>query len=203
MKRSAILGAAAILASALGSPAMAQEVIYNPGYCAQFYPNANCQNRGPGNPYTGSYQRQVSQNQAYRDSTYRDSTWRNSYNRWDDNSGFWPGECGRRVGGRSARGASPPPRSAPKPMPAATALSASPAPGSAARMAGSISASEALRSSARRRPQRPPFSMRRIRSRRPRRGSGPLRTSLVFEPPEIGPMRRLGSPHTDRFNSPV
>jgi hypothetical protein len=23
-----------------------------PGYCAFFYPNANCQNKGPGNPYT-------------------------------------------------------------------------------------------------------------------------------------------------------
>jgi hypothetical protein len=34
----------------------AQEVIYNPGYCAQFYPNATCQNKGPNNPYTGDYQ---------------------------------------------------------------------------------------------------------------------------------------------------
>ncbi|MEA2821824.1 MAG: hypothetical protein QOJ86_3828 [Bradyrhizobium sp.] len=45
--------AAALAAAALASPAGAQEVIYNPGYCAQFYPNANCQNKGPGNPYTG------------------------------------------------------------------------------------------------------------------------------------------------------
>jgi hypothetical protein len=52
----ALLGAA-LLAAALAGPAAAQEVIYNPGYCAQFYPNANCQNKGPGNPYTGSYQR--------------------------------------------------------------------------------------------------------------------------------------------------
>jgi hypothetical protein len=52
----AILGAA-LLAAALASPAKAQEVIYNPGYCAQFYPNANCQNKGPGNPYTGNYRR--------------------------------------------------------------------------------------------------------------------------------------------------
>ena len=78
MKRSAILGAAAILGSALASPATAQEVIYNPGYCAQFYPNANCQNRGPGSPYTGSYQRQVARDQAFGD-----RNWRNSYNRWD------------------------------------------------------------------------------------------------------------------------
>ncbi len=36
----------------LAAPASAQHVIYNPGWCAQFYPNANCQNYGPGNPYT-------------------------------------------------------------------------------------------------------------------------------------------------------
>ena len=92
MTRSRILAAAAILASALASPAMAQQVIYNPGYCAQFYPNANCQNRGPGNPYTGSYQRQAYRDQAYQDRTYQDRTWRDSYNRWDDNRGFWPGD---------------------------------------------------------------------------------------------------------------
>ena len=54
MTKFGLLGVAGvILSSALASPAMAQEVIYNPGYCAQFYPNANCQNKGPGNPYTG------------------------------------------------------------------------------------------------------------------------------------------------------
>ena len=104
MTRSGILAAAAILASTLASPVMAQEVIYNPGYCAQFYPNANCQNKGPGNPYTGSYQRQVYRDHAYRDQTYRDrsyqgSTWRDSYNRWDDNSGFWPGDVAAGVVG--------------------------------------------------------------------------------------------------------
>ena len=94
-------GAAAILASALASPAMAQEVIYNPGYCAQFYPNANCQNKGPGNPYTGRYQRQVYRDQAYRDQAYRDDrAWRGSYNRWDDGrSGFWPGDVAAGVVG--------------------------------------------------------------------------------------------------------
>jgi hypothetical protein len=50
----ALLGAAALAASALVSPLKAQAVISDPGYCAQFYPNANCQNLGPGNPYTGS-----------------------------------------------------------------------------------------------------------------------------------------------------
>jgi hypothetical protein len=55
MTKLGFLGAAAVvLSSALASPAMAQQVIYNPGYCAQFYPNANCQNKGPGNPYTAS-----------------------------------------------------------------------------------------------------------------------------------------------------
>jgi hypothetical protein len=34
------------------TPLAAQAVIQEPGYCAFFYPNANCQNKGPGNPYT-------------------------------------------------------------------------------------------------------------------------------------------------------
>ncbi len=56
-----LLGAAAVLLAA-AMPATAQQVISEPGYCAQFYPYANCQNKGPGNPYTDSnYQRRVSQ----------------------------------------------------------------------------------------------------------------------------------------------
>ena len=46
-----LLAAAAALA-VMTVPAMAQQVISEPGYCAFFYPNANCQNKGPGNPYT-------------------------------------------------------------------------------------------------------------------------------------------------------
>jgi hypothetical protein len=46
-----LVGAAAALA-VISAPAMAQQVISEPGYCAFFYPNANCQNKGPGNPYT-------------------------------------------------------------------------------------------------------------------------------------------------------
>ena len=54
----ALIGAAAVAAAAFVSPAMAQGVISDPGYCAQFYPNANCQNLGAGNPYTdGGYWR--------------------------------------------------------------------------------------------------------------------------------------------------
>ena len=52
----ALIGAALVATTAIATPASAQRVVTNPGYCAQFYPNANCQNYGPGNPYTGSYQ---------------------------------------------------------------------------------------------------------------------------------------------------
>jgi len=62
--RLALLGAA-LVAAALASPAAAQEVIPNPGKCAQYYPNANCENYGPGNPYRGRYSYQ--------------SGWRNGY----------------------------------------------------------------------------------------------------------------------------
>jgi len=51
MARYRLLGAAAALA-AMTAPAMAQQVMGEPGYCAFYYPNANCQNKGPGNPYT-------------------------------------------------------------------------------------------------------------------------------------------------------
>ena len=53
MLKFALLGAAALPLLTAATPSMTQEVIYNPGYCAQFYPNANCQNKGPNNPYTG------------------------------------------------------------------------------------------------------------------------------------------------------
>ena len=77
MTRFTMLGAAAAISAAtMAAPAMAQEVIYNPGYCAQFYPNANCQNKGPGNPYTGSYQRHLTYAAPYRGHWHRD--WRHS-----------------------------------------------------------------------------------------------------------------------------
>ena len=65
MTKFTFLGAAAVLAAISATPVMAQEVIYNPGYCAQFYPNANCQNKGPNNPYTGDYQRRNGIRGAY------------------------------------------------------------------------------------------------------------------------------------------
>jgi hypothetical protein len=66
----ALLGAAALAATALVTPVKAQEVITNPGKCAQYYPNANCQNLGPGNPYTGGGYRAYGNDQA---------GWRNGY----------------------------------------------------------------------------------------------------------------------------
>lgn len=52
-----LIGAALGLTVLAVSPVQAQRVVTNPGYCAQFYPNANCQNYGPGNPYTGVTER--------------------------------------------------------------------------------------------------------------------------------------------------
>ena len=58
-----LFGAVAVLSTAIATPVLAQAVISEPGYCAFFYPYANCQNKGPGNPYTdGSYQRGAAQN---------------------------------------------------------------------------------------------------------------------------------------------
>jgi hypothetical protein len=43
---------ALVVSAAFAAPAPAQQVMSEPAYCAFFYPNANCQNKGPGNPYT-------------------------------------------------------------------------------------------------------------------------------------------------------
>ena len=47
----ALIGAAAVAAATFATPALAQAVVEDPGYCAQ--PNAKCQNPGPQDPYTG------------------------------------------------------------------------------------------------------------------------------------------------------
>jgi hypothetical protein len=104
MTKFALLGAAAaVLSSALAGPAMAQQVIYNPGYCAQFYPNANCQNQGPGNPYTGDYQRRIAAQNAYRNNDGWNNGWDSSWNDngWDRryDSGFWPADVAAGVVG--------------------------------------------------------------------------------------------------------
>jgi hypothetical protein len=74
----ALIGAAAVAVVALATPALAQAVVANPGQCAEFDPNANCQSLEPGNPYMdGGYYRvrqnsnalmshQVTESNAYR-----------------------------------------------------------------------------------------------------------------------------------------
>ena len=65
MKKFTLVDASAILGISHGTSVMAQQVISEPGYCAQFYPNANCQNEGPNNPYTGDYQHRILQSYSY------------------------------------------------------------------------------------------------------------------------------------------
>ena len=98
MTRFKVLGAVAVVASALASPAMAQQVVYNPGYCAQFYPNANCQNKGPGSPYTGDYQRQLTYRGGVK-SRDANADWTYSWNDGRYRSGFWPGDVAAGVVG--------------------------------------------------------------------------------------------------------
>ncbi|MBT1512789.1 hypothetical protein KIP88_20025 [Bradyrhizobium sp. SRL28] len=65
----ALIGAAAVAAAAFATPVLAQAVIEDPGYCAQFYPNANCQNLGPGNPYTDGGSRRNGKTMVLRHAT--------------------------------------------------------------------------------------------------------------------------------------
>jgi hypothetical protein len=61
--KSTLIASATLVAAAYSTPALAQAVIDNPGMCAQLYPNANCEDLGPGNPYTdGGYYRNGWQN---------------------------------------------------------------------------------------------------------------------------------------------
>ncbi len=60
-----LIGAVAVLSAAIATPVRAQQVMSEPAYCAFFYPNANCQNKGPGNPYTDpNYRRSSAGNAA-------------------------------------------------------------------------------------------------------------------------------------------
>jgi hypothetical protein len=101
MTKLGLLGAAAvILSSALAGPAMAQQAISHPANCKARYPNANCTNLGPGNPYTGSYQRHV----AYRNGNWHDNRWDRRDGRWERrDSGISPGDVAAdAVGGAAA-----------------------------------------------------------------------------------------------------
>ena len=91
-----LIGAVALLATAMVSPVLAQAVISEPGYCAQFYPNANCQNKGYANPYTGSsgyYQRGMDPG-MYASTGMNACSQHRSY---DPASGTYIGRNGRRV----------------------------------------------------------------------------------------------------------
>jgi hypothetical protein len=68
----ALIGAAAVAAAAFATPVLAQAVIENPGRCAQFNPDANCQNVGAGNPYIdGGYWRNGNATQSAGSEPYR------------------------------------------------------------------------------------------------------------------------------------
>ncbi|QPF82506.1 hypothetical protein IC762_22430 [Bradyrhizobium genosp. L] len=73
-----ILGAAALLASALATPAMAQQAIGTPARCSNANPDARCQTVGPG--YAGTTYRERS---TQRDRDWQDRDWQRSYNRYD------------------------------------------------------------------------------------------------------------------------
>jgi hypothetical protein len=91
-----LLGAVAILATAIASPVLAQAVVSEPGYCAQFYPNANCQNKGYGNPYVGSggyYQRGMDSGMYAAGGPSPCAQYRS----YDPASGTYIGRNGRRV----------------------------------------------------------------------------------------------------------
>ncbi|WP_314956963.1 hypothetical protein [Bradyrhizobium cosmicum] len=92
MTKLKLLGAAAIAATTLAGPAMAQAVVNNPARCSAQFPNANCQNLGAGNPYTdsGYRQRRVSYRQTNGD-------WNNDWNR--SRTGFWPTDVATGVAG--------------------------------------------------------------------------------------------------------
>jgi hypothetical protein len=54
MTKLKLLFATVVLSLAATDPALAPPpVVDSPGKCAQQYPGANCQDFGPGNPYTG------------------------------------------------------------------------------------------------------------------------------------------------------
>ena len=58
MTKLKLLFATVVLSLAATDPAWAPPpVVDSPGKCAQQYPSANCQNFGPGNPWTDGYGR--------------------------------------------------------------------------------------------------------------------------------------------------
>jgi hypothetical protein len=104
MTKFRLISVAAVLFSVLAAPAMAQQVIYNPGYHAEWYPAESifCATRQAGNPHS-----------KYCDYTAW-SGWRKNGG-WDstlDNRcyfdpGYIPGECSFNAQGEVLFGAHP------------------------------------------------------------------------------------------------
>jgi hypothetical protein len=92
MTKMKLLGAVALASTMLAGSAMAQAVVTNPARCSAQFPNANCQNLGPGNPYTdgGTRQRRA----AYRQNN---GDWNNGWNQ--GRTGFWPTDVAAGVAG--------------------------------------------------------------------------------------------------------
>ena len=92
MTKMKLLGAAVLAASALATPAMAQTGVNNPARCSAQFPNANCQNLGPGNSYSdrGYRHHRVSSRQTNGD-------WNNDWN--GSRTGFWPTDVATGVAG--------------------------------------------------------------------------------------------------------
>ncbi|MHC2438810.1 hypothetical protein [Bradyrhizobium sp. USDA 4451] len=73
-----ILGAAALLATAMAGPAMAQQTIGTAVRCSNATPDARCQTMAPGTTATAYHHR------AYRrDRDWQNPSWQDSYNRYD------------------------------------------------------------------------------------------------------------------------
>ncbi|WGD55866.1 hypothetical protein QA641_19435 [Bradyrhizobium sp. CB1650] len=75
-----LIGAAAVAACALASPALGQAAFSNPATCEAQFPGANCQNMGRGSPYATSRQERQNRRMARQA----------RYNNDRANSGFWP-----------------------------------------------------------------------------------------------------------------
>ena len=82
-----LIGAAALAASALASPAMGQASITNPAACESMFASANCLNAGAGSPYATSRQQRQYRRAARYDEPNR------------VNSGFWPVDAAGAVAG--------------------------------------------------------------------------------------------------------
>lgn len=110
-----LIGGAALLTAAFTVPVLAQPVISDPGRCQAEFPNANCLNLGPGNPYTdggygagahgaGGYAGGRSyrhQRMSHRSAAHwRESQSYGGQGAWGGDTGFWPAEAaGDVVGG--------------------------------------------------------------------------------------------------------